>query len=217
MLLIISKFIRTLKHLPMKKILLLAASILFLVASCTLEKRVYRNGFNVQWHAMNGHSKNDKSTEITSTEEVETVAKVVISPMENRQTATVYELPTQEVITIAKNDEASIQSNSIATTPLVVSVKGIADQTISVNQKNKEAKQISKQEIKALKKVVKSQKKSDDVPIGLLYVLCFFIPFVAVGLATEWDVTTVIVNLLWTLLCGIPGIIHAFIVVSRNA
>jgi len=200
----------------MKKILLVAASILFLVASCTVEKRVYRNGFNVQWHAMNGHSKKDKNMEISSVEEVETVAKVVVSPKDNSKTASVYEMPTQEVITVAQNDEASIQSSSIATTAPVVNVKGMADQTIAINQNIKEAKQISKQEIKALKKAVKSQKKSDDVPVGLLYVLCFFFPFVAVGLVTDWDIKAVLINILLTALCGIPGIIHAFIVVSKN-
>jgi len=199
----------------MKKILLVTASILFLVASCTVEKRVYRNGFNVQWHAMNGHSKKDKNTEITSLEEVETVAKVVISPKENIKTADVYELPTQEITTVAQNDQASIQANSVATTPQVVSVKGLANQTISANQKNNEV-QISKEEMKSLRKAVKSSKKSDDVPIGLLYVLCFFVPFVAVGIVTDWDIPTVLINILWTLLCGIPGIIHAFIIVGRN-
>jgi uncharacterized membrane protein YqaE (UPF0057 family) len=165
---------------------------------------------------MNGHSKKDKNTEITSIEEVETVAKVLVSPKENNKTADVYELPTQEINTVAQNDEASIQSNSIATTPQVVSVKGMANQTISVNQTNKEVKQISKQEIKALHKVVKSQKQSDDVPVGLLYALCFFIPFVAVGIVTDWDISSVLINILWTALCGIPGIIHALIIVGRN-
>ena len=201
----------------MKKILLVAASILFLVASCTVEKRVYRNGFNVQWHAMNGHSKKDKNMEVSSVEEVETVAKVVVSSKDNSNTASVYEMPTQEVITVAQNDEASIQSKSIGTTAPVVNVKGMADQTISVNQNIKDAKQITKQEIKALKKAVKSQKKSDDVPIGLLYVLCFFIPFLAVGLATDWDVTAVVINLLLCFLFVLPGIIHAIIVVGRNS
>jgi uncharacterized membrane protein YqaE (UPF0057 family) len=200
----------------MKKILLIAASIIFLVASCTVEKRVYRNGFNVHWHAMNGHSKKDKNTEITSIEEVETVAKVVISPKETSKTADVYELPKQEIITVTRNDEASIHANSVLTTPQVVRVKGMANQTISVNQKNKEAKQIYKQEMKALHKAVKSQNKSDDVPVELLYVLCFFVPFIVVGIVTDWDIPTVLINLLWTLLCGIPGIIHALIIVSRN-
>jgi uncharacterized membrane protein YqaE (UPF0057 family) len=65
-------------------------------------------------------------------------------------------------------------------------------------------------------KIVKKALK-DDVPTGLLYVLCFFIPWVAVGLATDWDVKTIVYNILWTLLCGIPGIIHAIIIVGRNS
>jgi uncharacterized membrane protein YqaE (UPF0057 family) len=202
----------------MKKILLLAASILFLVASCTVEKRVYRNGFNVQWHAMNGQSKKDKNIEVSSLEEVETVAKVVSSTKDNTKTGFVYEMPTQEVTTVVQNDVASIQSNSLLTAPQYLSTKGIANQTISVNQKNKEVKQISKQERKALHKALKSQKQSDDIPVGILYVICFLFPFsfIAVGIVTDWDITTIIVNIFWTLLCGIPGIIHALIVVSRN-
>jgi uncharacterized membrane protein YqaE (UPF0057 family) len=50
---------------------------------------------------------------------------------------------------------------------------------------------------------------------GLLIVLSFFIPWLAVGLATDWDIMPIVYNVLWTMLCGIPGIIHAIIVVSR--
>ena len=79
-----------------------------------------------------------------------------------------------------------------------------------------------KYENQTIKSKEKALKASDsnlggDVSTGLLYVLCFFIPFLAVGLATDWDVKTVLINLLWTCLCGIPGIIHAFIVVSKNS
>lgn len=73
-----------------------------------------------------------------------------------------------------------------------------------------------------IKNSEKALKASDsnlggDVPTGLLYVLCFFIPWLAVGLATDWDIKKVLINILWTMLCGIPGIIHAFIVVSKNS
>ncbi|MBK6526190.1 MAG: YqaE/Pmp3 family membrane protein [Crocinitomicaceae bacterium] len=47
-------------------------------------------------------------------------------------------------------------------------------------------------------------------------VLCFFIPWLAVGLATDWDLKPLIFNLLWSLTC-IGGIIHALVVVSREA
>jgi uncharacterized membrane protein YqaE (UPF0057 family) len=77
-------------------------------------------------------------------------------------------------------------------------------------------KQISKEEMKSLRKAVKSSKKSDDVPIGLLYILCFLFPFIAVGIVTDWDLYTILINLLWSLLCVFPGIIHALIIVGRN-
>ncbi|MFT6002055.1 MAG: uncharacterized membrane protein YqaE (UPF0057 family), partial [Flavobacteriales bacterium] len=48
------------------------------------------------------------------------------------------------------------------------------------------------------------------------WVLALFIPWLAVGIVTDWDVKTVVINILWSLLCGIPGIIHAFIIVNRE-
>lgn len=61
-----------------------------------------------------------------------------------------------------------------------------------------------------------NQTKKDDSPLILLYILAILIPFVAVGIATNWDLLPVIYNLLWSMLCGLPGIIHAFIVIKRT-
>ena len=49
---------------------------------------------------------------------------------------------------------------------------------------------------------------------GVLIVLAILIPFVAVGLKTDWGMP-VIWNLLWCCLGVLPGIIHALIVVNR--
>ena len=65
---------------------------------------------------------------------------------------------------------------------------------------------------KSVKKALKN-----DMPTGLLYLLCFLMPWLAVGFATDWDIKTVVINILWTFLCGIPGIIHAIIIVGRNS
>ena len=75
------------------------------------------------------------------------------------------------------------------------------------------------QTIKSSEKALKASDSNlgGDVSTGLLYVLCFFIPWLAVGLATDWDIKKVLINILLTMLCGIPGIIHAFIVVSKNS
>ena len=47
-----------------------------------------------------------------------------------------------------------------------------------------------------------------------LYILALFIPPLAVGLHTDWTKPTVY-NFIWTLVGGLPGIIHAFIVLGR--
>jgi uncharacterized membrane protein YqaE (UPF0057 family) len=205
----------------MKKILLVTASIIFLVASCTVEKRVYRNGFNVQWHAMNGISKKDKHVQVDLEIEDLSAAQVMKAPKVNTVTASKYETLVEATKTfVPHNDVASVN-----VAPVVVDVKtlandiiGIAKTTIQNSEINKEAKHVSKQKMKALRKTLKTQNKSNYVPIGLLYVMCFLFPvsFIAVGIVTDWDITAVISNILWTLLCGIPGIIHALIVVSRN-
>ena len=203
----------------MKKILLVAASILVLVASCTVEKRVYRNGFNVQWHAMNGISKKGKNVEVNSVDEEISVAQVIKAPKVNVSTSNTYEAIAEEsTTTLTQNDVASVDVTPIQNEAKSIAndIKGMAAVTIQNSPKSHEAKQVSKQEMKALRKAVKTAKKSDDVPIGLLYILCFFFPFIAVGIVTDWDITTVLVNILWTCLCGIPGVIHALIIVGRN-
>lgn len=84
-------------------------------------------------------------------------------------------------------------------------------------------KVLNKSELKkAVKMAAKEAKKANSnngggVPIGLLYVLCFIFPMIAVGLATDWDVMPIVYNILWYLLCGFPAIIHAIVVVHREA
>ncbi len=50
-------------------------------------------------------------------------------------------------------------------------------------------------------------------PVGL-YVLAVVFPPLAVGIYTDWGIET-LYNVLWCCLFGFPGIIHAFIVLSR--
>lgn len=51
----------------------------------------------------------------------------------------------------------------------------------------------------------------EDLDKTLYIVLAIFIPFVAVGIATDWQGSDWVVALLLSLLCGIPGIIYALI------
>jgi uncharacterized membrane protein YqaE (UPF0057 family) len=145
-------------------------------------------------------------------------SNTILMPKTSVKTAEVYATPVQEVSMANATDVASISE-----APVLLENKttlntfiGMASETIANQQLSKQGVKVSKQELKALKKAVKSQTKNDDIPVVVLYILCFCIPFVAVGLVTDWDTNQVLVNFILTLLCGIPGIIHAFIVVSKN-
>jgi len=67
----------------------------------------------------------------------------------------------------------------------------------------------------AQNKLKKAQGNGSEEPDKvLIYVLCFFIPPLAVALIYDigkefW------VNVILTLLCGLPGVIHAFVVASK--
>jgi uncharacterized membrane protein YqaE (UPF0057 family) len=85
------------------------------------------------------------------------------------------------------------------------------NQTSNSNKKLNAKKAIKKQFDQELK-----ESKGNSVDPIVYILLALFIPFVAVGLATDWEVKDVVINLLLCLLCGIPGIIHAFVVCKRE-
>ena len=49
---------------------------------------------------------------------------------------------------------------------------------------------------------------------AVIYILCAIVPPVAVGIWTDWSKPT-IYNLIWTCAFGLPGVVHAYMVVSR--
>lgn len=200
----------------MKNFTLLLLILSVLMSACSVEKRMYRKGFNVQWHA-SLKSKNQLS-EFSSNEAI---------------TASVEKDNSQQPLKVSEN--ASVQA-PLSTTTIVpiedaAAIQVLPSQLPSTPKQNhfvkiessKAAVQINtvqhakeKRLVKHIEKMKHAQDYSDDVPVLLLFLLCFIIPPVAVGLATDWDVETVIYNIIWCVLCGLPGVIHALIVVSRN-
>jgi uncharacterized membrane protein YqaE (UPF0057 family) len=185
--------------------LMLAASVALIMSSCSIEKRQYTNGYHIEWNsALKSTKKPIKSTKNV----VEQASQTTVESMLSLEASTHIALPEQNVA------EASIE-------PMITIVA--KNQSIVSKYFTSKAEErlssVSSSQVANNKVIVKAkskEKSGDDVPIGLLYILCILIPFVAVGIVTDWDVKTVVINLLWSLLCFIPGIIHAFIVVSRE-
>jgi uncharacterized membrane protein YqaE (UPF0057 family) len=188
----------------MRKIIYICLAIT-LIASCTVQKRVHNSGYHVQWKG--GYSTADKNEFESNIEGKE----------ENLITSDVKNNKVEEILLANSSTGNNIEEvNNVAT----FEKKEVENKIIKVDHTtastaktfSKKANVISK--AKTLKKATKKSKKDDDTI--LLYILCFLIPPIAVGLATNWDEKTLIINIILTLLCGIPGIIHALIVVSDN-
>ncbi|MFY0605207.1 MAG: YqaE/Pmp3 family membrane protein [Cyclobacteriaceae bacterium] len=61
---------------------------------------------------------------------------------------------------------------------------------------------------------IKSGQSVEETDMILIYILAVIIPPVAVGLFTDWDAKPTIINLILTFIGWLPGVIHAFIVVT---
>ena len=191
-----------------KQLSFIGLATLLVLSSCTMEKRVYMSGYHIEWK---------KSTHNLDRQElVSNDGKLA----EQNQIGTVEQSENEN----KKIDNAASVNDNSLTASVDNSVIIPSRKTVSFSKKENTvtAKTNLTSEIKTVvkldsKKNKKANKKSGgDVPKVLLYVLCFLMPWLAVGLATDWDIKKVIYNLLWTLLCGIPGIIHAIIIVSKS-
>lgn len=187
--------------------------------ACSVQQRYHRKGFNVNWNHTSIKVKNDKN-KVTTYEESEIEEVVAKSNRttnySNEPIATTTSIDNQLDILSEEISNESLKSESENTennSSLVFeSVRENKQATVSSQTLNK--KDVKEKVSKA--KAEKSSKNSSDVPTVLLFILCFIIPPVAVGLATDWDITPVLWNVVWTLLCGFPGVIHAIIHVLRN-
>jgi uncharacterized membrane protein YqaE (UPF0057 family) len=189
----------------MKKLSTLYVLIMSIVFfnSCTMEKRTYMKGYHVEWNKSKKSLTTDEVS-ITSNSPFKANNKVAINP---------------EVITIPSNEkqrsnELTNDNDLLASASINVGnaiqkqnqkkVQDIRDGKKSSN--NYLAKKVIEKEITKTKKI---KKKRIDGPTVILFFLCFLIPPLAVYLHEgEWT-SRCTVNLLLSLLCFFPGIIHA--------
>ncbi len=205
----------------MKKLLLAVLVVGFTISSCSIEKRLHQKGFNVEWNKNLGSLKKDKKEkqDYVSSEAVEEIAvvsnKTTKAPSVNNNSAI-----SVDGVTLNESNDASVFVDDITTNEVNSEVSSVVNNTktekVNSSSKASSSKEVASNKTMNSTKIVKKA-NNKDVSKGLLYLLCFFIPWLAVGLATDWDVKTVVINILWTCLCGIPGIIHAIIIVGRNS
>lgn len=209
----------------MKNLLLAVLVVGFAISSCSIEKRVHQKGFNIEWNNNLGSLKKDKKEKQDYVSSVAEEEIAVVIPKKTKAASVNNNNSTisTDVVNLNESNEGSVFVEDYTTNEVdspesseVNNSKFEKVKSAIIASKTTSSKEVASNKTMASNKIVKKALKNGP-STGLLYLLCFLIPFVAVGLATDWDVKTVIINLLWTFLCGIPGIIHAIIIVGRNS
>ena len=206
----------------MKKfaILLTAAlAMTLLLDSCSVQKRYHRKGFTVNWN--NTSVKMKKNRQVIHSESIQ--EDIVVS--ESKKTEKLinkYETPIK--IDLAnKNLNHPVAIDMLFNGPQ----NNIGEEKIESKKFNNAIsnRALSKKEVKSTKKEAKAivkeikkeqKKQGSNTDTALLVILALFFPPLAVYLYEGYWTDRCTVNLILSLLCGLPGIIHALIVVLEG-
>lgn len=191
----------------MKKILLLVAAVAIVFSSCTVEKRQYMDGYHVEWL---GKGKKAEAAKKQESALKENVAVAPTSTPVQEEVALVSETATNEVVAPVLESPA---------VPTIVERKAIRE---AAKQMKSEARHYAR-EHKADKNFSGATNfnngamdVANEPDTVLLVILAFLIPPLAVYLYEgEWTKRCT-VNLILTLLCGVPGLIHALVIILGN-
>ena len=182
------------------------------LSACTMQKRVYNRGFHIEWfeskgsdkvaavHAKKAEKKQGKASEQTLANKAENTANIDNTNIAIKETNTVMSAVEESKTQTVSAPKVFFKSTKMAQKAL-----------------SQKSNTFAKPVIKAAVKQMTKPTKTADAELILLYILCIVIPPLAVGIVTDWEGGPVLLNVLLCLLCWIPGIVHAFIVVSEEA
>ena len=206
----------------MKKfaILLTAAlAMTLLLDSCSVQKRYHRKGFTVNWN--NTSVKMKKNRQVIHSESIQEDI-IVSDSKKTEKLKNKYEAPIKidlanknlnhpvAIDMLFNGPQNKIGEEKIESKKFNNAISNRALSKKEVKSTKKEAKAI----IKEIKKEQKKQGSNTDT--ALLVILALFFPPLAVYLYEGYWTDRCTVNLILSLLCGLPGIIHALIVVLEG-
>lgn len=200
----------------MKNKFMLAVAVLVsatLITSCSIEKRHYMNGYHVEWKNKNSN----KSSTVAVKESAQTVVAEQTVPVTEQTVAVAEELNISVVAPVVENtvqETVAPAQNNVSNVAAEKTNAVVSSEVVKQEVNTQDV--VTKQDVKAaVKQAAKSSAPEDGPSKGLLIVLCFLLPWLAVGLATNWKAKPLIINLLLSVTC-IGAIIHAIVIVNRN-
>lgn len=190
--------------------------------SCTVQKRYHRKGFNVNWNHTSIGGKKDKNkvaydsseeevAEVTEMKATENVAKNETSAYSNETTSDLA----------STSDEVSVVA-SLSTENRLITKNQSNEINVFAPVNNAKEVKVANRKFKgtiAEMKVKKFQEKGSSVEPWVYLLLILLVPFgttISMYLYEGSWTKRVTVNLILTLLCGLPGFIHALVVIFGN-
>ena len=206
----------------MKKFALLltaAFSMTLILDSCSVQKRYHRKGFTVNWNNASVNMKKNRKVVHTETIQEEVI---VSNATKKEKLIRNYETPiSMDVASSVPSvyDPSLIDKTSQNTEKF--QIRSEKPKTFNSLKKlnNKEVKSTKKAAQKIIKAVKKNQQKNSKTDTIIYILLILLVPFgttISMYLYEGSWTSRVTANLLLTLLCGLPGLIHALVVILGN-
>lgn len=190
--------------------------------SCTVQKRYHRKGFSVNWNHTSIGGKKDKSKFSYESADEEIVAIKESKVIENVTKNEVSTYSNEAIADFASTaDEISIVASLPAENKLNTKNESKEINILAPVNNSREVK-LSNKKFKgtiAETKLKKIQEKGSATEVWVYLLLILLVPFgstIAMYLYEGSWTRRVTTNLILTLLCGLPGVIHALIVVLGN-
>ncbi len=207
----------------MKKLLFIALGTMLISACSTSQLSItqsrYGNGLGISF-GNSGTSKAEQEKAEAFRKSVQDriaqrrMLKALTSPQRAIQPGAAAENPSQDQQNV-REDAVELPKTQATVTASAkketVSTREVVE-TLQADTR-KELKQVAKQARKEYKKARKQDNKNDDTNTLLLVILAIILPPLAVYLYEDGWTSRVTLNLILTLLCGLPGMIHALIVI----
>ena len=190
--------------------------------SCTVQKRYHRKGFNVNWnHTSIGGKKDKNKVSYDSVEEE--IAEVKEIKPEAKEVTNVASTYSYDVTSdfASSSDEISEVASLATENKLITKNESNGINVFAPVNNSKEVK-VANKKFKgtiAEMKVKKFQEKGSSVEPWVYLLLILLVPFgttIAMYLYEGSWTGRVTTNLILTLLCGLPGLIHALVVIFGN-
>jgi len=196
----------------MKKIFICLAAIATILSSCSIEKRVHTDGYHIEWYSNSNKSKIEhqapQSNPVNVADHINQNHQVECDLAANKSNA-VNPTPATIELTPTKTSEVAIESARANRKAMRKAIKELRAELKEQPQSTNTMQLFSGRSTTAQAELA----NPDQPDKVLLVILAFFLPPLAVYLYEGSWTKRCTTNLILTLLCGLPGLIHALIVI----